>query len=250
MGVQVPFRAQTDRIARSQFPVLKVKVCCSAGTCQTQVPSQLGHPSLCPAGDEENWSVSKCEREATPTRVGPGPGGRRCGSSCACAQCSGETGVGRENMAASIFYSRLLAGTTLRSHRPQAALRAAAQVGCLRPGPLWPRWVGRREKGQERRFRFGGRDVGRQPRAASRDPVTPETRECAMACRRPGTGSVPCKCEQDCVGRCLFRLLGQESRLYLAAQALEYLGVAGVGGSEDRCGGPQECFCALPSGEA
>lgn len=90
----------------------------------------------------------------------------------------------------------------------------------------------------------------RQPRAASRDPVTPETRECAMACKRPGAGSVPCKCERDCVGRCLFRLLGQESRLYLAAQAPECLGVAGVGGSEDRCGGPQECFCALPAGEA
>lgn len=157
MGAQVPFRAQTDRIARPQFPViLKVKVCCSAGTCQTQVPSQLGHPSLCPAGEEENRSVSKSEREATPPRVGPGPAAGAVGPPAPARGARGETGVGRENMAASIFYSRLLAGTTLRSHRPQAALRAAAQVGCLRPGPLWPRWVGRREKGQERRFRFGG----------------------------------------------------------------------------------------------
>lgn len=53
---------------------------------------------------------------------------RGCGGGvCAPARCRGD-GSDSE-MAASMFYGRQLAAAALRSHRPQATLRAAAQVG-------------------------------------------------------------------------------------------------------------------------
>lgn len=61
---------------------------------------------------------------------------------CACARRRG-TGSDLE-MAATVFYGRLLASASLRSHRPRTALRAAAQVLLL--GLLSPR--GSEEKGR------------------------------------------------------------------------------------------------------
>lgn len=53
----------------------------------------------------------------------------RLGPPSACAPARGAEGTGSDSeMAASVFYGRLLAVATLRNHRPRTALGAAAQV--------------------------------------------------------------------------------------------------------------------------
>lgn len=115
-----------------------------------------------------------------PRQVGRGRRARRWprgrGPTGASALARGAEGTGSESeMAASVFYSRLLAAASLRSHRPRPALRAAAQV--LLPSPfssrgsagerarwdmwlLWARWEGKRGPA---RGHFGGGDISWVP---------------------------------------------------------------------------------------